>query len=105
MRNLLKLLGIPGNKPVRGQPAIMQLKNLNDILADERLRASLGESLWRYFQVLLADRRGLNLRNRVAHGLLRINEFNRPVADQIFHALLALSLIRKETDEPKRETE
>ena len=74
----------------------MQLKNINDILADERVRTSLGERVWRYLQVLLSDKRGLNLRNRVAHGLLNINEFNRPVADQVFHALLALSLIRGE---------
>lgn len=95
LRALLTLMGIPTSKLVRGQPGIMQLKNINDILSDQRVRKSLGENLWRYLQVFLADKRGINLRNRVAHGLLNVKEFNRPVADQVFHALLALGLIRE----------
>ncbi|MBI3404965.1 MAG: DUF4209 domain-containing protein [Acidobacteria bacterium] len=95
LRNVLSLLGIPTNKQVRGHAGIMQAKNVNDILADERIKTTLGESLWRYLQVFLADKRGQNLRNQIAHGLLGIEEFNRPVADQVFHVLLAISLLRK----------
>jgi hypothetical protein len=76
----------------------MQLKNINDILADDRIKHVLTENLWRYLQVFLADKRGLNLRTRVAHGLISIDECRRPVADQVFHAMLALSLIRKKTE-------
>ncbi|OFW17766.1 MAG: hypothetical protein A3H27_05855 [Acidobacteria bacterium RIFCSPLOWO2_02_FULL_59_13] len=94
LRNLLGILGIPVNKQVRDQPGIMQMKNINDILADEQVRHSLSENLWRYFQVFLADKRGLNLRNRVAHGLISVDECNRHVADQVLHVLLTLSLIR-----------
>ncbi|HLE62304.1 MAG TPA: DUF4209 domain-containing protein [Pyrinomonadaceae bacterium] len=100
LRNVLVLLGIPVNKQVRRQPGIMQMKNINDILADVRVRQSLSENLWRYLQVLLADKRGFNLRNRVAHGLVSVDECNRRVADQLFHALLALSLIRETPGEP-----
>lgn len=99
LRSLLLLLGIPPNKPVRGAPGTMQMKNVNDMLADGRVKASLGEDVWRYLQVFLADRRGINLRNLMAHGLLDIRECNRAVADQVFHCLLVLSLIREGKEE------
>jgi Domain of unknown function (DUF4209) len=100
LRNLLILLGIPPNKQVRGAPGTMQMKNVNDILADERVKLSLGEDVWRYLQAFLADKRGINLRNLLAHGLLDIRECNRTIADQVFHSLLVLSLIREEKREP-----
>ena len=47
-----------------------------------------------YLTVLYIDKRGLNLRNDLAHGLLPPSVFNRQIADRVFHSLLALSLIR-----------
>jgi hypothetical protein len=67
---------------------------MNDILSDEQMRTVLTENLWRYLEVVYIDKRGLNLRNDLAHGLLAPNVFNRYVADRVFHTLLALSLMR-----------
>jgi hypothetical protein len=44
--------------------------------------------------VLYIDRRGLNIRNDLAHGLMEMKMFNRAVADRVFHSLLVLSLLR-----------
>jgi hypothetical protein len=98
LRNLLAILRIPTNKPVKGQPGIMDAKSMNDALRQERVRTALPENLWRYLSVLYVDRRGINFRNNVAHGLVPPEAFNRPMADQVFHSLLALGSMR--TKEP-----
>jgi lysyl-tRNA synthetase class 1 len=72
---------------------------MNDILNDEFVRCVLKENLWRYLTVLYIDKRGLNLRNDLAHGLLGANAFNRNTADRVFHSLLALALIRAKKQE------
>lgn len=94
LRHLLALLGIPIIKAVRTQPGIMDAKSMNDVLIEERARAALTENLWRYLVVFYVDRRGFNLRNNLAHGLVDMSAFNRYIADRVFHTLLALSLIR-----------
>jgi hypothetical protein len=100
LRNLLVLVGSPPNKPTGNNVGTMQLKNLNDILRDAKLQACLGENLWRHLLVLLADPRGQNVRNRVAHGLAPYEYFARPLSDRVIHALLTLGLIRKRPEGP-----
>jgi hypothetical protein len=94
LRNFLGHLGRPTLKTVRGQPGIMDAKNMNDVLRDEQMRTVLTENLWRYLEVVYVDKRGMNLRNDLAHGLLAPNVFNRYVADRVVHTILALSLMR-----------
>ncbi len=101
LRNFLGKMGTPTLKTVRGQPGIMDAKNMNDVLRDEQMRTALTENLWRYLEVVYVDKRGMNLRNDLAHGLLAPSAFNRYVADRVFHTLLALSLMRN--TEPKRD--
>lgn len=93
LRNFLGRLGIPTRKTVRNQPGVTDAKNMNDVLADARIRERLTENLWRYLAVVYVDRRGLNLRNDLAHGLVPRAGFKRHIADLIFHTLLALSLM------------
>ncbi len=94
LRNFLGSLEIPTLKSVRNHPGIMDAKSMNDVLGDSRLRQILTEDLWRYLTVVYVDKRGLNLRNDIAHGLVRRAAFNRSTADRVFHTLLALSLLR-----------
>jgi len=100
LRALLGLLGLPTNKPMRSSKGVMQAKNLNDVLADPNVKKVLGEDTILYLQTFLTDPRGQNLRNRVSHGLIEQRYLSKPLADRVFHVLLALSLIRKE--EPHR---
>jgi hypothetical protein len=81
----------------------MDAKNMNDVLRDEQMRTVLTENLWRYLEVVYVDKRGMNLRNNLAHGLLAPNVFNRYVADRVFHTLLALSLMRATERKPASE--
>ncbi|MGD2110766.1 MAG: DUF4209 domain-containing protein [Phycisphaerae bacterium] len=74
----------------------MQEKNLEDILGDQAIRTVLGDDVWRYLSAFLADRRGHNLRNRLAHGLMAPSAFNRATADRVVHVLLVLGMLREQ---------
>ena len=94
LRNLLAGVGIPIYRPNRRSPGVMDIKNMGDILSDERIQSTLGEDWWRYLSVLYVDRRGLNLRNDLAHGLLGPEMFNFSTADLVFHSFLSISMLR-----------
>ena len=97
LRTLLVLMGIPPQKSVPRHPGITDVKNMNDALGDLRVQEVLTENVWMYLAVLYIDRRGMNLRNDLAHGLVPVEGFNQPIADRVFHSLLVLSLMRKKT--------
>ena len=95
LRNLLAGVEIPTYKPNRNSPGVMDSKNMGEILGDQRIQATLGEDWWRYLSVLYVDRRGLNLRNDFAHGLLGPEVFNFSTADLVFHSFLSISMLRE----------
>lgn len=95
LRNLLAGMEIPITKTVKSNPGVTELKNMGDVLREERIRSVLGEDKWRYFSALYTDREGINLRNRVTHGLLGPEEFSEAVADLVLHSYLAFSSLRK----------
>lgn len=97
LRTLLVLMGIPPQKSVPRHPGITAVKNMNDALSDQRVQEVLTENVWMYLKVLFIDPRGINLRNDLAHGLVPIEGFNQHIADRVFHSLLVLSLMRKQT--------
>jgi len=97
LRNLLGLLRIPTTKTIPRHPGIEDVKSMNDVLGDARVRQAMTENLWRYLSVVYIERRGgLNLRNDLAHGLVGPQSFNRSIADRVLHTLLALSLMRSQ---------
>jgi hypothetical protein len=93
LRTLLGLLGQPIFKPTR--QGAMDVKNLNDLLREETLRACFNEDIWLYLRTFLADRRGVNLRNNLCHGLTPVDHITLPLANQVLHVLLTLALVRK----------
>ena len=91
--------------PPRLRRAIIPLKNPKNLseqtgpphnaLEDEALRNVLPEDVWRYLTVLYVERRGINLRNDLAHGLVSHSAFTQTLSDRVFHSLLVMSLIRR----------
>lgn len=71
-----------------------QFRTLDDLLRDEQMVSILGDDLALYFQTLLTDQRGLNLRNKVCHGLIDAEDFTHLHASAIIHALLCLAHFR-----------
>jgi lysyl-tRNA synthetase class 1 len=94
LRSLAAKAGIPIYKTVRGASGITDVKSMNNVLEDARVRDMLGENLWRYLTVLYIDRRGLNLRNDLAHGLVSPQSFNQLIGDRVVHSLIVLGMIR-----------
>ena len=93
LRTLLYLMGQPVNKPTRNGGA-MDVKNLNDLLADVVFKTAIPENIRLYLQALLADRRGVNFRNNLCHGLVPLEKLTLTMANLILHALMTLSLLK-----------
>jgi len=97
VRELVELAGGAVLKPVRQAAKSFDVKGLGELLCDPIARRVLGSAMTDYLKVLLADRRGWNLRNHVCHGLLPSGAFGKPIADRLIHVLLCLSLLREQT--------
>lgn len=103
LRFLLNLVGRPPNKPKRGDQPGMTEKTLTDILEYEPIiRDRLGEDTHLYLVAFLADPRGMNIRNRMCHGLMAEEDFNRGVSDRVLHTLLMLGSIRRKKAAPQQ---
>ena len=99
LRNLLAMIGVPTVKNVPRHPGITDVKSMNNVLEEERIREILPEDVWRYLTLLYIDRRGVNLRNDLAHGLIVLEGFNEYSSNRVLHSLLALTPI---TIKPRR---
>jgi hypothetical protein len=101
LRTLLGLLGQPIFKPTR--QGAMDVKNLNNLLREEAIKACLDESIHLYLLTFLADRRGVNLRNDLCHGLLPVDRISPLLANQVLHVLMTLALVREKKTPPASE--
>jgi lysyl-tRNA synthetase class 1 len=100
LRCLLPLVGRPPNKPKRGDQPGMTEKTLTDILEHEPvIREKFGEDAHLYMVAFLADSRGMNIRNRMCHGLMAEEDFNRWVSDRVLHTMLMLGICRRRKPE------
>ena len=78
----------------------MTEKTLTNILEREPvIREKFGEAAHLYMVAFLADVRGMNTRNRMSHGLMAEEDFNRGVSDRVLHTMLMLGLCRRKTPE------
>jgi hypothetical protein len=91
LRGLLELLDTPITKTVGG---FTELKNLDDVLRDERLKESLDEQWWLVFKTVFSDKRGFNLRNEMAHGIASVDAFNSTTAGLVLQSIVLLSAVR-----------
>lgn len=98
LRTMLGLLGLPTNRPRRGTGAVMQEKNLGELLKETCLKEKLGQNIHRYLDAFLSDHRGLNVRNLLCHGLMSADHMTQPLADRVVHVMLVLALFRRQED-------
>jgi hypothetical protein len=92
LRSLAGQIGIP-KTTAGGTRGTMQARGLGDILNDKVLKNSMDENIRLYLVAFLVDQRGLNLRNRVAHGLMEIDQLDRSLSNRLLHVFLMLSFI------------
>jgi hypothetical protein len=80
---------------VKGQnKGLLHQKNLNEILDEPAIRMTLREDALLYIRAFLTEPIGLNVRNRLSHGLMSALEFTRLLSDRIVHVLLMLAQLR-----------
>jgi hypothetical protein len=91
IRNLVEMNG--GNVLVQKGDSF-NLKTLDHLLNDEIVKDIFGEDITLYFRTLFTDKRGWNLRNNLAHGMMDAIDFNKQNTDRIIHAILILGMVR-----------
>ncbi len=91
VRELVKINGGTIYKPHN-----FQLRSLGSLLKDDKFITAfkLNSNIPRYFELLLTDQRGWNLRNMICHGHFPKNSLNSKTTTAIIHTLLILSNIR-----------
>ena len=72
----------------------LQLRTLDDLLRDEKVKECFGIDLSFYFRVLLTEQRGWNIRNDVCHAISPSGAFSPSTADRIMHVILCLAQVR-----------
>lgn len=110
LRAIVGKLGKPVTKPHPTIQGVGVAINMGDMLYSGDITAALGPDLTLHLLALYADPRGFNLRNDVAHGLLRANRMHLSVASRVLHTLLVLGIwdklveARKAKEPPTAET-
>jgi len=93
LRELLKLLDLPTTK--NDEEGGFELRNMNHVLHDEEVKATLDERLWTFLSVLYTDKRGINLRNIVMHGIAELKDFNQANAALVLQSVMLLTMVRE----------
>jgi lysyl-tRNA synthetase class 1 len=101
LRSIVAKLGKPVTKPHPGDAGVGVAIGMGDILYTEELTQALGPDLTLYFLALYADPRGMNLRNRVAHGLIKPEAIDQNLTRLLIHTLLVFG-VWKELAEQRR---
>jgi hypothetical protein len=91
-RSLLKSMGELVEKP--NNHGGTDYVSLNILLDKETLSEDFGEDRVRYWQILLTEALGLNIRNEFSHGIPDDKGFDHLRADRLFHILIFFALIR-----------
>jgi lysyl-tRNA synthetase class 1 len=101
LRSIAAKLGKPVTKPHSAIADVGVTIGMGDILYSEELTHALGPDLTLYFLALYADPRGMNLRNRVAHGLIKPEVIDEHLVRLLIHTLLVFG-VWKELAEKRR---
>jgi hypothetical protein len=91
LRMLLVMLDLPVTKT--DSDGNFEQRNMNDVLHDETVQASLDERLWTFLKVLYTDKRGMNLRNVVMHGIAEPSDFSQHNASMVLQSIVLLSML------------
>ena len=76
-------------------------RTLGNFLSREDIKAALGDRLFQHFRFLFADELGLNLRNKIAHGIIEEYLLTQSTSCLVIHSLMSLTRIRK-TEEAEK---
>jgi hypothetical protein len=93
LRGIVAKLGMPVTKAHQTVADVSVAIGMGDILySNKELAESLGPDLTLYFLSLYADPRGKNLRNDLAHGLLKVERIRDSLVWWLVHTLLVFGI-------------
>jgi lysyl-tRNA synthetase class 1 len=92
LRSIVAKLGKPVTKPHSTVADVGVAIGMGDILYSEVFTEALGSDLTLFFLALYADPRGMNLRNRIAHGLTKPGLIDGRLVRLLIHTLLVFGL-------------
>lgn len=92
LRAIAASVGVPVTKPHPATQDASVSIGMGDILANDKVLAVIGEDIALHFRALYSDPRGMNLRNRVAHGLYSSQSLNPHIVRLVVHSLLVFGI-------------
>ena len=92
LRSIVAKLDRPVTKPHSKIAGVGVAIGMGDILYAEEMTQALGPDITLYFLALYADPRGMNLRNRVAHGLIKPELIDGHLVELLIHTLLIFGI-------------
>jgi lysyl-tRNA synthetase, class I len=92
LRSIVAKVGKPTTKAQKDVKGASFAVNMGDMLNNGELQELLGPDLTLHFLSLYADPRGMNLRNRIAHGLIKPESVTPFAANWVIHSLLVLGI-------------
>ena len=95
LRAIAGQLGRPVTKAHPAVPGASVALTMGDILYTPEITGALGPDLSLYFLALYADPRGYNLRNQVAHGLIKPDEIGEHLVNLVIHTFLVFGIWRE----------
>lgn len=99
LRSIVGKLGKPVTKAHGTLQGVGVATNMGDILNNRDIVEALGPDLSLHFQALYADPRGRNLRNSLAHGLIRPKAVSQDAVNWVIHTLLVFGIWDKIAEE------
>jgi hypothetical protein len=88
LRRILGQAGLPTQ--VQDDDGTTREMALGEVLANPLLKAGLGKDIWYYFRTLLVAKEADNLRNDVAHGIVKASDCTDEIAEMVLHCYLLL---------------
>jgi hypothetical protein len=97
LRGAIEASGTAPIRPRRTQAGLESV-TFGDLLRNPDIVSIFPDDLHAYMRLVFAEQRGWNLRNRIAHGLIRLQECTSIETTVVIHLLLLLTLIKVEPD-------
>lgn len=91
IRDICKFGGIITSKNDRNDKKIKKEKDINELLHEDKLKELLGDDDILFLKILLTERSGYNLRNKIAHSLIESNDYDIHNVHMLLLAILRLS--------------
>ena len=93
---LRKLLALKNASYFKEKHNALMVKELGGLLDLPELKGILNENIIRFFKIKYTNTNGINLRNNLSHGLLKIVDFNHSNSFSVIYSLILLLKIFKE---------